>query len=70
MINKVAVTKANVTDADGLKFVSPKTGAVLADKGYVGAINTIKAKGAHPMVILRNNMKTKNKDRPLDYRFA
>ena len=63
MINKVAVTKANVTDADGLKHVCPKTGAVLADKGYVGAIDIIKAKGAHPMVILRNNMKTKNTDK-------
>jgi IS5 family transposase len=63
MINKVAVTKANVTDADGLKHVCPTTGAVLADKGYVGAIDTIKAKGAHPMVILRNNMKTNNKDK-------
>jgi IS5 family transposase len=63
MINKVAVTKANVTDADGLKHVCPKTGAVLADKGYVGAIDTIKAKGAHPMVILRDNMKAKNNDK-------
>jgi len=63
MINKVAVTKANVTDADGLKHVCPKTGAVLADKGYVGAIATIEKKGAHPMVILKNNMKDKNKDK-------
>jgi len=63
MINKVAVDKANVTDSDGLKRVCPKTGEALADKGYVGATDTIKKKGAYPMVILKNNMKDKNKDR-------
>jgi IS5 family transposase len=40
MITKVAVTKANVTDADGVKHVLPRTGAILADKGYVGSITT------------------------------
>jgi IS5 family transposase len=63
MINKVAITKANVTDAEGLKHVCPNTGAVLADKGYVGAINMIKLKRTHPMVLLRNNMKDKSKDK-------
>jgi IS5 family transposase len=63
MINKVAVTKANVTDAEGMKHVCPRAGAVLSDKGYVGAIPTIRAKGAYPMVILRDNMKDKNKDK-------
>jgi hypothetical protein len=58
----VAVTKANIIDADGAKHVLPRSGAVLADKGYVGAIGNIKARGLHPMVILRNNMKTKTKD--------
>lgn len=62
MITKVAVTKANITDADGAKHVLPDRGAVLADKGYVGAIRDIKARGLHPMVILRNNMKAKNKE--------
>lgn len=62
MITKVAVTKANVTDAAGAKHVLPNSGAVLADKGYVGAIGDIKAKGLHPMVILKNNMKAKNPD--------
>jgi IS5 family transposase len=62
MITKVAVTKANVTDAEGAKHVLPRSGAILADKGYVGAIGDIKARGLHPMVILRNNMKIKNKD--------
>lgn len=41
MINKVKVTKANVTDADGLEDVCPDGGAVLADKGYVPAIEII-----------------------------
>lgn len=63
MINKVAVTKANVTDAEGMKHVCPRGGAVLTDKGYVGAIPTIIAKGAYPMVILRDNMKDKNKEK-------
>lgn len=34
LINKVAVTPANVTDAKGLKNVCPSQGAVYADKGY------------------------------------
>jgi transposase, IS5 family len=34
LINKVAVTPANVTDAKGLKRVCPDSGAVYADKGY------------------------------------
>lgn len=63
MINKVKVTKANVPDADGLADVCPAQGAVLGDKGYVGAIETIKEKNCHPMVILKNNMKEKNKDK-------
>lgn len=62
MITKVAITKANVTDAAGAKHVLPDSGAVLADKGYVGAIGDIRAKGLHPMVILKNNMKAKNRD--------
>src|SRR6185436_5025721 len=34
LINKVAITPANVTDARGFKHVCPKGGAVYADKGY------------------------------------
>jgi len=63
MINKVAVTPANTTDAYGMKHVCPKSGMIIADKGYVGAINTILSKGSHPAVILRNNMKNKNVDK-------
>ncbi|MCC8398767.1 MAG: hypothetical protein LN569_05770 [Rickettsia endosymbiont of Labidopullus appendiculatus] len=34
LINKVAVTPANVTDAKGLAHVLPTSGAVYTDKGY------------------------------------
>jgi len=62
MINRVAVTPANVTDADGAKHVIPRSGAACADKGYVAAILEMLRRGVHPMVIKRNNMKDKNAD--------
>lgn len=34
LINKVAITPANITDANGLANVAPSSGAVYADKGY------------------------------------
>jgi len=64
LINKVAVTPANVTDAKGLKNVCPSQGAVYADKGYC----TKRAKRAaakrecHLAAIKKNNMLEKNKD--------
>jgi len=60
MITRVAVTPANVTDADGAKHVMPRSGAVCADKGYVGATREMIRRRVHPMVIKRNNMKDKN----------
>jgi IS5 family transposase len=63
MINKVSVTQANVPDADGAAAVLPGEGAVCADKGYVGAIETIEKAGLHSMVILKNNMKEKNAEK-------
>lgn len=62
MIMKVAVTPANVTDADGAKHVMPRSGAAITDKGYVGAIQEMLRRDVHPMVIKRNNMKDKNHD--------
>lgn len=62
MINRVAVTPANVADADGAKHVMPRSGAVCADKGYVGALPELLRRSIHPMVIKRNNMKDKNAD--------
>ena len=34
LINKVAITPANLTDAKGIKHVCPSGGAIYADKGY------------------------------------
>jgi len=64
MINRVWVVKANETDdnAQNIKKVLPDSGAVAGDKGFVGAIDTIEGAGLHPMVILKNNMKSKNID--------
>jgi len=60
MITKVYVTPANVADSDGASPILPESGAVLGDKGYVGAISEILSRGLHPMIIKRNNMKDKN----------
>ena len=62
MINRVAVTPANVTDVEGAKHVMPRSGAACGDKGYVGAIPEMLRRGVHAMVIKRNNMKDKNVD--------
>jgi IS5 family transposase len=62
MINRVAVTPANVSDSDGAKHIMPRSGAALTDKGYVGAIREMLRRGVHSMVIKRNNMKDKNVD--------
>ena len=64
LINKVAVTPANVTDNKGLKHVCPKDGAVYADKGYCleDSHRAAKIKNVHLVAIKKNNMKDKNKD--------
>jgi len=62
MINRVAVTPADVTDAEGARHVMPRDGAACTDKGYVGAIPEMRRRGVHPMAIKRNNMKDKNAD--------
>jgi len=64
LINQVAVTPANVTDAQGLKHVCPKTGSTYADKGYCvnPAVRIAKQKGTHLRAIKKNNMKGKNKE--------
>jgi hypothetical protein len=63
LINKVALTPANITDAKGLKHVLPSSGAIYADKGYCDKQNHIdaKRKGCNLKAILKNNMKNKNK---------
>lgn len=64
LINKVAVTPANLTDAKGFAHVLPKTGAVYADKGYCSSPAKIAAskKGLHLCAVKKNNMKGKNYD--------
>ena len=64
LINKVAVTPANVPDAKGYKNVCPSQGATYADKGYcTKEVNReAKRKGCHLRAIKKNNMKDKNKD--------
>jgi len=65
MINNVKVTKANVTDdnREAVEAVLPSQGAVTGDKGFVGAISAIEEAGCHPMIILKNNMRSKDKDK-------
>ncbi len=63
LINKVAATSAEVTDANGLAHVCPAGGAVFGDKGYCvrPAQRTLKRKGCHNATIKKNNMKGKNR---------
>jgi IS5 family transposase len=62
LINKVAVTRANLTDSAGFKHVCPSGGAVYADKGYCTepAVDSAKFKNVHLAAIKKNNMKGKN----------
>ena len=64
LINKVAVTAANVTDPQGLSYVCPKQGSVYADKAYcVSPAPGIAAKNScHLASPKKNNMKGKNKN--------
>lgn len=64
MINKVAVTPANLTDAKGMALVLPKQGAVYADKGYCTSPAKIAAarKNVHLCAVKKNNMQGKNFD--------
>ena len=65
LINKIAITPANITDANGLAHIAPNTGAIYADKGYCikPCQITAKRKGLHLAAIKNNNMKDKNKDK-------
>lgn len=65
LINKVAITPANVTDAQGFKHVCPNQGAAYADKGYCTqpARTVASRKGCHLAAIKKNNMKGKNVDK-------
>lgn len=60
LITKVAATPANVPDHVALKHVCPKAGMVFGDKGYCPKLAQ---RGCHSGVILKNNMKGKNRDK-------
>jgi IS5 family transposase len=64
MINKVAITSANIIDSKGFKHVAPSQGAVYADKGYCdkNAKITAQTKNIHLAAVKKNNMKNKNRD--------
>lgn len=64
LINKVAVTPANLTDGQGFRHVCPNGGAVYADKGYCKkpSIIAAKRKGVHLCAIKNNNMRAKDYD--------
>lgn len=64
LIDKVAITPANITDARGMAHVLPSSGAVYADKGYCLAPAKIAAdrKELHLCAIEKNNMREKNFD--------
>lgn len=63
LINKVAITPANITDSSGFKHICPSQGASYLDKGYcIGEAPKIaRAKGVHLAAIKKNNMKNKNR---------
>lgn len=64
LINKVAITAANIPDAKGLKHVCPNQGAAYADKGYCtkNANRDAAIKGCYLRAIKKHNMRGKNKD--------
>lgn len=61
-ITKVAATTAKVTDAKALKYICPKGGMVIADKGYCtnDAAKIMAINDCHNGAIKKNNMKLKN----------
>jgi IS5 family transposase len=65
LINKIAATSAEVTDASGLTHVCPNGGAVFGDKGYCvnPAKSTLKRNGCHDATIKKANMKGKDTEK-------
>lgn len=65
LIHKIAITPANITDAQGLKHICPTQGAIYADKGYCtrDAKKSALTNSCHLAAVKKNNMRGKNKDR-------
>ncbi len=59
LINKVAITPANLPDSKGFKNIAPSQGAIYADKGYCTRFvqNEAIKNGCHLAAIKKNNMK-------------
>lgn len=59
LINKVAVTPANIIDSKGYEHVMPSSGATYVDKAYCtkSAKESAARKGVHLCAIKKNNMK-------------
>ncbi len=64
LIDKVAVTPANVPDYKAVKYICPKQGMVFMDKGYDynEADQWIRDAGATPATLRKNNSRQKNFD--------
>ena len=64
-VNRAAARPADVPDAEALKHICPKQGAVYADKGYCtqDARKTIRKKGYHDAAVKKNSMKGKKRDK-------
>ena len=56
MINKIAVTPANITDNKGVKHIYSGSGAVYADRGYClkDSVQTAKRKSVHLAAIKKD----------------
>jgi len=67
LINKIAATSAEVTDATGVKYTCPDGGAVYGDKAYClqPAQKILRQKNCHDATIKKNNMH--DKDKAKDY---
>lgn len=65
LILEARVTAANVADHKALDLICPPGGMVFADKGYATkfARELLAKNGCHSGIILKNNMKEKNKDK-------
>ncbi len=65
LINRIAVTPANLPDGQGLQHVCPRQGAVYTDKGYctAPAKTTARKRTCHLAAIKKNNMIGKDKDK-------
>lgn len=64
LVNKVAVTPANVLDYKATKNIAPKVGMVFSDKLYDCRENNtvLKTNNLHAGTIRKNNNKSKNRD--------